>query len=98
MAGEYFKDGYIFDSRHTRLGRINGDYVEDSRFSRLGRINGNYIEDARFSRLGRVDGQYVQNSRYSNIGKVSDFTIKGIEREKDAMIAAVYHFLIKKIF
>ena len=32
------------------------------------------------------------------IGKVSDFTINGIQREKDETIVAVYHFLIKKIF
>ncbi|MBQ3774549.1 MAG: hypothetical protein II847_00260 [Ruminobacter sp.] len=35
----------------------------------------------------------------SRIGKVSEFSvIKGIEREKDETIVAVYHFLIKKIF
>ncbi|MER9330606.1 hypothetical protein [Mesorhizobium sp. M0488] len=32
----------------------------------------------------------------SIIRKVTDFTIKGIERERDDEIVAVYHFLIKK--
>ena len=47
------------------------------------------------------DGRIYEGSRNPGsghlIGKVSDFTINGIQREKDETIVAVYHFLIKKI-
>ena len=32
----------------------------------------------------------------SKLGSVDDFTINGIQHEKDETIVAVYHFLIKK--
>lgn len=34
----------------------------------------------------------------SKIGKVKDFSITGMEREKDEDMVAAYHFLVKKIF
>ena len=56
----------------------------------------------------QFDNSYVKDGKVykgigspgsgTKIGTVSDFTIKGIEREKDETIIAVYHFLIKKIF
>ena len=53
--------------------------------------------------IGNVRDGYVYEGSGSpgfgrKIGKVEDFTINGIQREKDETIVAVYHFLIKKIF
>jgi hypothetical protein len=50
--------------------------------------------------IGNVKDGVVRNGSGkgsgSIVGKVSDFTIKGIERERDDEIVAVYHFLVKK--
>ena len=82
MSGERFDNGYIKDSSSRTLGRVDGIYIKDSS-SRT---------------LGRVDGDYVKDSSSRTLGKVRDFTIRGMEREKDVTIVAAYHFLVKKIF
>lgn len=54
--------------------------------------------------IGSVKNGYVfkgsTNAAGSGVrvGKVSDFTIDGMEREKDENIIAAWHFLVKKIF
>jgi hypothetical protein len=54
------------------------------------------------TRIGNVYNGYVYSGSSSSPGsgqrvcEVDDVTIPGIEHEKDEMIAAVYHFLIKK--
>ena len=48
--------------------------------------------------VGKVDGDNVRDSSNRIVGKIRDFTIRGIEREKDETIVAVYNFLVKKIF
>ena len=50
--------------------------------------------------MGNVKDKVVRDGSTkgsgSIVGKVSDYTIKGMERERDDEIVAVYHFLVKK--
>ena len=50
--------------------------------------------------IGNVKDGIVRNGSSlgggSTVGKVSNYTIKGIERERDDVIVAAYHFLVKK--
>ena len=82
MSGEKFDNGYVRDSSNRILGKVDGNYVRDS---------SNRI-------VGKVDGDNVRDSSNRIVGKIRDFTIRGIEREKDETIVAVYNFLVKKIF
>lgn len=50
--------------------------------------------------IGNVKDGIVRNGSGLGLGsikgKVSNFSIKGMEREKDDEIVAAYHFLVKK--
>ncbi len=64
---------------------LNGDITaENSSFN----MQSDYTFD------NQTDMNYTNGIRIVK----ADFTINGIEREKDETIVAVYHFLIKKIF
>lgn len=98
MSGERFDNGYIKDSSSRTLGRLDGVYIKDSSSRTLGRVDGIYIKDSSSRTLGRIDGDYVKDSSSRTLGRVRDYTIRGMEREKDVTIVAAYHFLVKKIF
>ena len=54
--------------------------------------------------IGNVKNGYVYKGSSSSagsgtkVGQVKDFTITGMEREKDEDMVAAYHFLVKKFF
>ena len=82
MSGEKFDNGYIKDYVGHTLGKVDREYIKDQ----VGHT------------LGKVDGDYVKDHVGHTLGKVRDYTIRGMEREKDVTIVAAYHFLVKKIF
>lgn len=43
-------------------------------------------------------GSYSSAGSGRKIGKVDDFTVPGMEHERDDVIVAAWHFLVKKIF
>ncbi len=97
MTDFNFKDGRIYaGNRNPGIGKNIGN-VKD------GRIYEGYGYPGTGKNIGNVkDGKIYEGYGYPGtgrkIGDVDDFTINGIEREKDETIVAVYHFLIKKIF
>ena len=62
------------------------------------KFDNGYIKDQVGHTLGKVDGDYVKDHMGHTLGKVKDYTIRGMEREKDVTIVAAYHFLVKKYF
>jgi hypothetical protein len=88
-----YEGNSTYPGNGTRVGNIKGGCI----------FEGNSTYPGNGTRIGNVKNGYVYsgNSNYPGNGQkvcsVDDVTISGIEREKDEMIAAVYHFLIKKI-
>lgn len=74
------------------VGNVKDGVIRESRSSSLG--SGNAI--------GSVYREYVYKGTSSSagsgtrIGQVKDYTIPGMEREKDEEMVAAYHFLVKK--
>ena len=97
MTDYNFKDGRVYEgSRNpgsgTNIGNVrDGKIYEGSGSPGFGKNIGNV-------RDGYVYEGFGSPGCGRKIGKVEDFTINGIQREKDETIVAVYHFLIKKIF
>ena len=97
MTDYNFKDGKVYEgSRYPGSGTNIGNVCD-------GRIYEGYGSPGCGKNIGNVRDGYVYEGFGSpgcgrKIGKVEDFTINGIQREKDETIVAVYHFLIKKIF
>ena|SRR5690348_10719773 len=103
-----FKDGVIRDGSSVgsgkALGNIKDGIIRDGSSKGSGKALGNatdgVVRDGSSKGSGRVllevKGDLVKSSGRS-VGKLSDFSIKGMERELDAEIVAVYHFLVKKI-
>ena len=108
-----YKDGIVRDGSSIGSGKILGNFkdgiIRDGQSRGSGRILGNIkdgvIRDGQSLGAGKPllnikdgivrDGQTPGAGR--TIGKVSQFTVKGIEREHDATIVAVYHFFVKKL-
>ena len=97
MTDYNFKDGKVYEgSRYPGSGTNIGNVCD-------GRIYEGFGSPGCGKNIGNVRDGYVYEGFGSpgcgrKIGKVEDFTINGIQREKDETIVAVYHFLIKKIF
>lgn len=91
-----FKDGVIRDGSAVgagrALGNLKGGVIRSGPSPgsgmALGNVKDGVIRNGPSAGSGRGAGMIV--------GKVSDFTIRGIERERDDEIVAVYHFLIKR--
>jgi len=87
-----FRDGRVYDGK--QLG-----YIKDDKIYR-GSSQAGYVKDGKIyegsRQVGYVKNGDVYNSSNRNVGKIKNYTIKGIERERDDMIVAVYHLLIKK--
>ena len=91
-----FKDGIIREGRSIGYGSI------------LGNIKGGIIRKGSSSTpgygnaIGNVKNDYVYKGSSTSVGygtkvgQVKDFTIPGMEREKDEDMVACYHFLVKK--
>ena len=45
----------------------------------------------------RFDNGYIKDSSSRTSGRVRDYTIRGMEREKDVIIVAAYRFLVKNL-
>ena len=97
MTDYNFKDGRIYEgSRNPGSGKNIGNVKDD-------RIYEGFGSPGAGKNIGNVKGGCVYSGvgfpgAGHKIGTVDDFTINGIQREKDETIVAVYHFLIKKIF
>ena len=97
MTDYNFKDGRIYEgSRNPGSGHQVGNVKDGKIYDGKGHPGSGY-QVGNFKDGKIYDGKGNPGSGHL-IGKVSDFTINGIQREKDETIVAVYHFLIKKIF
>ena len=91
-----FKDGIIRDGSSigsgSVLGNIKGGIIRKGSSSTPGYGNA----------IGNVKNDYVYKGSSTSagygtkVGQVKDFTIRGMEREKDEDMVACYHFLVKK--
>ena len=94
------KDGFIYsgdphnNGNGTRVGNVKdgivyeGDTHNNGNGTRIGIIKDGIV----------YEGFPLSSGTGKRFGEVKNFTIKGIEKEKDETIVAVYHFLVKKIF
>lgn len=96
MADYNYKDGKVCEGKNPDFGHQIGN-VKDGKIYDGGNFlgSGHQVGNVKDGKV--YDGKGSPGSGHL-VGKVSDFTINGIQHERDETIVAVYHFLIKKIF
>lgn len=94
---ETYANGVIKDGRGVKLGELKQGVVRDAAGRKQGDFWNGYVRDSNGRNLLALHSGTVTTTTGKRLGKVSQFTIKGMERESDGNIVAVYHFLIKKL-
>ena len=77
-----------------RLGNVKDGVIREGQYSTPG--NGHPIGNVKNGNVYSGNSSTAGNGH--KIGKVDDFTIPGMEHERDDLIVAAWHFLVKKIF
>ena len=96
MTDYNFKDGKVYEGKCRGYGRQIGNVKDGKIYDGIGSLgSGHQVGNVKDGKV--YDGKSSPGTGHL-IGKVSDFTINGIQYERDETIVAVYHFLIKKIF
>ena len=88
------REGTYSTSGHGKIvGNIKNDIIREGTYSTAG--HGKIILNEKNGDVRK--GTYSTAGHGTKIGKTKDYYIKGMERELDSEIVAVYHFLIKKL-
>jgi len=74
----------------------NGSIYSNGKTIGIVKKDGSIYSGGKTIGIVKKDGSIYSGGR--TVGKVKDCTIKGMEKEPEAVMVAAYHFLVKQIF